>query len=179
MSTLGAVHLMSSLVAIVVGAIVMLMRKGTRWHRTWGHAYFWAMLSTVVTSLFLYRMTGRAGPFHVAAVIGGLTLIAGMWSVLGRVPKKNWIEAHATWMAWSYVGLMAAFVAETLSRFAMPMLVDYLQANSLVGAFWGIVAVGSFSAGAAGWWLIKTRLPGAVAATPAAMRAEREELQGG
>ena len=148
MTPIGAVHFTSSLVAIVLGAVVLLLPKGTRWHRTWGHGYAWSMVAVVATSFALFNLTGGWTPFHLAAIAGGLTLVGGMWTVLRRVPRKAWIEAHATWMSWSYVGLMAAFTAETLTRFVMPRLQGFLQTNQLWGAFWVVVAVGSFGAGA-------------------------------
>ena len=44
-------------------------------------------------------------------------------------------------------------------------------------AFWASVAVASFGVFGIGWWLVKTRLPAAVGATPEAMRRERHELR--
>ena len=178
MSATGAFHLVFSLLAVLFGALVMMLPKGTRWHRTWGHGYAWCMTGVVATSLALYNLTGRVTPFHLAAVVAGGTLIAGMWSVLRRRPKKVWIRLHATWMAWSYVGLLAALVAESLTRFAMPALEEVLDRGALWPAFWTLVALGSVATLGAGAWLIRKRLPATVAATPAAMRMEREELQG-
>ena len=148
--------------------------KGTRWHRTWGHGYVWCMVGVVGTSFVMYDLTGRVTPFHFAAVVAGVTIGGGMWTALRRRPKGGWIHAHATWMAWSYVGLMAAFVAESLTRFIMPALEGTLERNALWPAFWTLVAVGSFSVFGVGAWLIRRRLPDAVRATPAAMRADRE-----
>lgn len=179
MSPLGVVHFVFSLLAIALGAIVMLLPKGTRWHRTWGHGYFWCMIGVVATALALYNLTGGVTPFHLAAVVGGATVLAGLWSVLGRRPRKMWITAHATWMSWSYVGLLAAFVAESLTRFAMPAVEGVLERNALWPAFWTLVAVGSAATLAAGGWLIRRWLPDAVAATPAAMRGERDALRAG
>lgn len=177
MSAVGTVHLVFSLLAIALGALVLMLPKGTRWHRTWGHGYAWAMAGVVVTSFSMYHLTGGVTPFHLAAFVGGATLAGGMWTVLRRRPKKHWIEAHATWMAWSYVGLMAAFVAESATRFAMPALEDVLERHALWPAFWTLVAVGSFSAGGIGAWLIRRRLPDAIRAAPQAMRQERAELE--
>ena len=178
MSVTGAFHLVFSLLAVLFGALVTMLPKGTRWHRTWGHGYVWCMTGVVATSLSLYRLTGRVTPFHLAAVVAGGTLLAGMWSVLLRRPKKGWIHAHATWMAWSYVGLLAALVAESLTRFAMPALAGVLERGALWPVFWTLVALGSVATFGAGAWLIRTRLPATVGATPAAMRREREELRG-
>ncbi|MGI9625679.1 MAG: DUF2306 domain-containing protein [Longimicrobiales bacterium] len=177
MSPLGTVHLVFSLVAVLTGGIVVLRPKGTRWHRTIGHLYATSMVGIVVTSLFLFTLTGRFGPFHVAAVVAGLTLMAGMGTVLFRRPKKKWIEHHASWMSWSYIGLMAAFVAESATRFIMPAMGTYLAANSLMGAFWGIVSVATFLVVGLGVWATKTRLEAAIAKTPEAIRREREALR--
>ena len=177
MSPLGMVHLVFSLVAIAAGGVVVLLRKGTRWHRTLGHLYATSMGGVIATALAIYDLTGRFGPFHVAALVGGFTIAGGMWTVLARRPRKHWIEAHAIWMSWSYIGLMAAFAAETLTRFLMPRAATFLETRQLWGAFWGSVGSASFLVAGIGWWLVKTRLPGAVERTPHAMRLERDRLR--
>lgn len=177
MTPTGTFHVLFSLGALLLGAAVLLLPKGTRWHRTWGQGYAWCMLGVIATSFAMYNLTGRLTPFHLAALVGGVTLAGGMWTVLGRRPRKHWIEAHAIWMAWSYVGLSAALVAESLTRFVMPLIVDTLERNAWWPAFWILVAAGSFGVFAVGGWLIRVRLPAAVKGTPAAMRREREDLQ--
>ena len=162
MTSIGSVHLVFSLLAIVFGAVTLLLPKGTRWHRTWGHGYVWCMLGLIVTALVTYDLTGGVTPFHLAAVVALVTVGAGLWVALARRPAGGWVEAHATWMAWSYVGLMAAFVAESLTRFVMPRMAGTLEEASLWGAFWALVAVGSLGAGAGGAWLIRRKLPAAV-----------------
>ena len=114
-------------------------------------------------------------PFHFAALVAAFTVAGGMWTVLRRRPKKTWIEAHATWMAWSYVGLSAALVAESLTRFVMPVVAERLSAGSLWPAFWGLVIVGSVGVFAIGTRLIRTRLPASIDGAPVAMRRERGE----
>jgi uncharacterized membrane protein len=176
MSATGIFHLTFSLLAVGFGGIVVFLGKGTRWHRTWGHAYVWSMAGVVGTSFALFDLTGRVTPFHLAAVVAGVTVLGGMWTVLMRRPRKHWIEAHATWMAWSYVGLMAAFVAESLTRFVMPVLESTLERNALWPAFWVLVALGSFGTFGVGVALIRRRLPGSIASVPAVMRREREAV---
>jgi len=175
MSPTGTFHFIFSLGAIAFGALVLALPKGTRWHRTWGHGYFWCMVGVVATSFAMFGLTGRITPFHFAAIVAGLTLAAGMWTVLRRRPKRYWIEAHATWMAWSYVGLLAAFVAESLTRFIMPPLAETLQQGALWPAFWTLVAVGSFGTMGFGAWQIRKRLPAAIKGTPQAMRRDRDQ----
>jgi len=87
------------------------------------------------------------------------------------------MEAHATWMSWSYVGLLAAFAAESLTRFVMPQIAGTLEEHELWGAFWGLVGLASFAVAAVGGQVIKRRLPDALESTPEAMRRERAELR--
>jgi len=116
MSELGWIHTIFGLVALISGLIVVLQRKGTRWHRTIGHIYLSAMLSLNTTALFIYNLYGHFGPFHWLAIASLLTLIAGILPVLIRRPKGRWLERHAIFNSYSYIGLVAAFSAEITSR---------------------------------------------------------------
>ena len=100
-----------------------------------------------------------------------------MYSVLGRRPKNAWIEAHAIWMSWSYIGLIAALAAETLTRFVMPRAAPFFEGNDIWGVFWTSVAAASFGVVAIGARLVKTRLPDAIRKTPHAIRRERQRLR--
>lgn len=175
MTTLGAVHFTFALVAIAAGAWVLLIPKGTRWHRTLGHLYVAGMLGLNITALLIYRMTGRFGPFHAVALVALATLGMALYTVLRRRPRKGWIEAHATWMSWSYVGLIAAAVSETATRIVMPMVARSLDGGAMA-VFWTVVGVATAAVVFIGQRLISARLEEAVASTPAAMRREREEL---
>jgi uncharacterized membrane protein len=176
LSAVGTLHLTFSLLALLMGAIVLRLPKGTRWHRTWGHGYAWSMVGVVATSFAMYNLTGSVTPFHFAAVIAGVTLGAGMWPVLRRRPRRSWMAAHAKWMSWSYLGLMGAFGAESLTRFAMPAMEGTLTRNQLWPAFWGLVAVGSGATFVVGIRIMAKGLPVALSHAPAAMRREREEV---
>lgn len=177
MTAAGTVHFTASLLALLAGAIVLRLPKGTRWHRTWGHAYVWGMVGVVATSFSMWNMTGRFTPFHFFAIVAGLTLAAAMYTVLARQPKGRWIEAHAAWMVWSYVGLCAAATAETLSRFVMPIAVELFESSQLLGIFWSVVGLATFVTVGVGALLVRRYLPGAIKATPQAIRRERAELR--
>lgn len=116
MSTLGWIHTIFGLVALVAGTAVILIRKGTRWHRTLGHVYLTNMIALNVTALSLYELYGHFGPFHWMALGSLLTLIAGMIPVFTRRPKGRWLGLHAAFINGSYVGLVAATAAEVTSR---------------------------------------------------------------
>lgn len=173
MSTLGLLHVIFSLVAIAFGAVVIFLPKGTRWHRSVGHGYVWAMVGVVATSFSMFQLTGRITAFHGAALVAAITLVGGMSTALGRRPKKLWIQAHAAWMAWSYTGLCAALVAESLTRYAMPILEARGVLDDRWGLFWTLVAFGSGGVFFVGAMLMRRYMPASLAATPAAMRADR------
>jgi uncharacterized membrane protein len=115
MNILGWFHVVCALVALGSGAVVLLRRKGTRSHRRIGWIYVSSMLALNVTALMIYRLFGGLGPFHVAAVVSLLTVIAGIIPAYRQKPA-NWLEHHYAWMTWSYVGLCAATVSEVATR---------------------------------------------------------------
>jgi uncharacterized membrane protein len=113
-STLGMAHLTSALAALALGAFVLTEPKGTLSHRAFGIGYVMAMLMVNVSALAIYRLTGLFGPFHALALVSLATLARGACAVLLR--RLGWLHTHATCMAWSYVGLLAATAAEIAVR---------------------------------------------------------------
>jgi uncharacterized membrane protein len=101
---------------MLLGARVLMAPKGTRAHRRTGCAYAIAMLLVNGSALGIYRLFGGFGPFHVAAFISLLTLIAGLRPMLRRPRKEGWLLAHMNYMYWSVVGLYAAFASELMVR---------------------------------------------------------------
>lgn len=116
MSTLGWVHVVFGLVALLVGSVVVLARKGTRWHRTLGHVFLTSMVGLNATALFIYNLYGRIGPFHWLALVSLVTLTTGMIPVITRRPRGRWLEWHAIFINAAYIGLVAATAAEITSR---------------------------------------------------------------
>lgn len=113
---IGFIHLMASVFALASGTQVMWMKKGTKLHKQIGYLYAASMLTVFVTSFFIYRLFGGFGIFHIAAIVGFLTLLAGMLPVITKKPKEKWIRLHYSFMYWSVIGLYAAFISETLTR---------------------------------------------------------------
>lgn len=115
-STAGLVHVLAALAAMAVGTFVLFIKKGTRTHRFLGYLYFYLMLTLNGTAFMLYGVLGTFGPFHAAAIISLLTLMAGFVPVIRRKPKSKWLMQHFTFMYFSIIGLYAAFASETLTR---------------------------------------------------------------
>lgn len=125
MPSIGLIHTVTALTALVAGAAVLLTRKGTRRHRQLGWTYVVSMLLLNGSALLIYRLTGRFGPFHVGAIFSIVTVVAGTAAALGArrarahrsaVDRARALERHYQWMTWSYVGLLAAAVSEIATR---------------------------------------------------------------
>jgi uncharacterized membrane protein len=113
---LASFHIGTAISALVFGVCVFFTRKGTRLHKQLGYAYFFNMLGLNISALFIYRLSGHFGPFHGAALASLLTLIAGFIPAYLRLPHGRWLELHYEFMNWSYVGLVAAAMAEVMTR---------------------------------------------------------------
>ena len=118
LSTIGAAHMAASVVALALGTVVVMERKGTAAHRAIGAGYVAAMVAVNLTALGLYRLTGHFGPFHLLALMSLATVAHGMLAALRR--RRGWLGTHYYAMAWSYLGLLAAACAEAVVR--IPML---------------------------------------------------------
>lgn len=134
---LGVTHLTAAVAALVAGGLVALLPKGTRLHRRVGWIYVAAMATVNVTALCIYDLFGGFGPFHVAAMLSGVTVAAGMLPARRRRPRRFWIVSHAYWMVGSYVGLLAAAASETATR-----VLDLPFGPTVAGASFLVVAVG-------------------------------------
>jgi len=152
----GLVHALIGLLALLLGLAVITLAKGTQLHRKVGFAYVTAMAALNLTALWIFDLTGRFGPFHVAAVISLVTIIVGWLPVAYRRPRE-WMVLHGIVMGWAYVGLVAAFLAEIAVR--VPG----------VGFSWGVI-IATAIAIVGGALLIHTRVPaiaGRIATRPA------------
>jgi len=92
-------------------------RKGTVFHRWCGRTYLVSMLIVNISALSIYDLWGRFGPFHIAAIISLVSVLIGGFAAWRRSPAHEWKITHAYWMSWSYVGLLAAAVSESSTRY--------------------------------------------------------------
>lgn len=114
--SLGAFHVMVAGLALISGTIVLIVKKGSKRHKQIGYFYAFNMLLVNLTAFGIYRLWGGFGIFHVAAIIGLLTLVAGMLPIMLKKPRRSYIGLHFSFMYWSVMGLYAALVSETLTR---------------------------------------------------------------
>lgn len=116
MNPMGWIHTAFGVAALLAGGVVVLRPKGTARHRLLGWIYVAAMAGLLGTSFLIYRLFGGFGPFHVFAVIGALTLAAGVAAVRRSPRPRGWMARHYHMMGYSYIGLLAATGAEIVTR---------------------------------------------------------------
>jgi uncharacterized membrane protein len=109
---LGWLHLVAATLALSVGGLVFVSRKGTKRHVLLGRAYGLALLLVNLPALLLYEESGSFGPFHVLAIVSLFTLTAGLAPLLLGYRTRPYRVRHGFFVAWSYVGLVAAGLAQ-------------------------------------------------------------------
>ena len=100
-------HVLAAVSALLVGAAVLLLPKGTHTHRVIGTVYVLALVLVNVAALSLHR-ENTFGVFHALAVASLVTIAVGLSPLLLGKRSPPVIATHAYCMAWSYAGLVAA-----------------------------------------------------------------------
>ena len=113
--TVGLIHLIVSIIALITGLYILLKTKGTKRHKQIGYIYVFSMILLNVTAFMIYRVYGKFGIFHYFAIISSLTLFAGLYPVLSK-KSKDYLLQHFNYMYWSVIGLYCAFMAELFTR---------------------------------------------------------------
>ncbi len=100
-------HVLAACSALLVGAAVLLLPKGTGTHRVTGIVYVGALVVANVAARSLHR-EDTFGAFHALAVVSLVTIAVGLAPLLLGKRSPPVIATHAYCMAWSYAGLVAA-----------------------------------------------------------------------
>lgn len=116
--TLGRIHLVFAMTALIVGPVIFFTKKGTGWHRMLGYLFITAMLAVNVSALFKYDFSGTFNFFHFAAVASLATLVPAIGFLVAgiRTGKTFYLGIHGGLMGWTYFGLVMAAIAETVTR---------------------------------------------------------------
>jgi uncharacterized membrane protein len=100
-------HVLAAFLALVVGAAVLLLPKGTHTHRVIGTVYVVVLVVVNLAALSLHR-ENTFGVFHALAVASLVTIAVGLSLLLLGTRSPPVIATHAYCMTWSYAGLVAA-----------------------------------------------------------------------
>lgn len=121
---LGTSHVVFALLALLFGAITLAKPKGNNVHRIYGYGYFLAMILMNITAIPLTTLFGGIGPFHLFVVISLPTTLLALYYPLFARANPSWLTYHLEYTAWSYVGLVAAFVAEVVARVPIILMIE-------------------------------------------------------
>jgi uncharacterized membrane protein len=115
--------------ALLVGAAVLLVPKGTPNHRVIGTVYVLALILVNLAALSLHR-ENAFGVFHALAVVSLVTIAVGLSPLLLGKRSPTVIATHAYCMTWSYAGLVAAgcgqlavAVGQDLASWVVPVVI--------------------------------------------------------
>lgn len=160
----GTIHLVLAIAALIFGAAVACLPKGDQRHRALGYCYAVSLLLVNMSALAVYKDSAGVGPFHVLALISLATLTSGFIPAFLHRPVTWWLDLHAYFMSWSYVGLVAAGAAQiaTMSASLPP---------------WFAVGLPSILIVIIGGVLIHTRVPRILAALTSSGRQPNKRLQ--
>lgn len=125
-SLLGWIHTVPSLLALLLGAVILAMQKGTARHRLLGHWYFFALLIASLSGLPIFKgdltvpgsrilVPGAFGFFHWLSLITLFVLAIGYFTA---TRQRHWWAAylHPSCMIVSYYLLVGATINELFGR---------------------------------------------------------------
>lgn len=80
------IHAASAVLAVLIGALVLWRRKGTRLHKAMGRGWVVLMLVTATSALFIQeiRLIGPFSPIHLFSLITYVSLSRGLYAIIVR-----------------------------------------------------------------------------------------------
>ena len=136
-SPTGLLHLAVSCLAMIFGALILFLHKGTQLHKRIGYAYTVCMILVNATAFMIYHLWGRFGIFHWFAVLSLFSLSMGMLPLFLVKNRPKALKLHVNFMYWSVIGLYGAFVSEMMTR--IPEVPFYNMVGVATG---GVMLVG-------------------------------------
>ena len=97
-------HVLTVLLALVLGPVQFVLPKGTAFHRAAGWTWVGAMFVTAVSSLFIRELNpGGFSPIHIFSAFTFVSLPLGIW-----LARRGDVRAHRGVMTGLYIGLVIA-----------------------------------------------------------------------
>ena len=149
-SFIGGIHSFSALVALISGVVVFLNPKGTSKHKKIGYVYVVAMLVLNISAIPLQGLFGGIGWFHLFILMSLPNILLGMYFPIMRHKYEQWQVWHFECMSYSYLGLIAAFIAEVVIR--VPLAASVSSLNQFVAGIFILAGL----VGVIGWRIIST-----------------------
>lgn len=111
------IHIAAAVGAVVIGGIMLMLKRGTPMHRRAGRVWVALMLITALVS-FGIKASGNFSWIHLLSVWMLVTLGVAVYAILYRNVRK-----HQRWMISAYIGLVAAGAAALLPHRRLGYLV--------------------------------------------------------
>jgi uncharacterized membrane protein len=115
-TTFGAIHTAAASIGILTGATQVIRTPRDAFHRRMGYVYVTAMVIADIAVFGVYEFTGTVNFFHALAAFNLFSMGMALRPMLMKPRPFQWKINHYMWIAWSYVGLLAAGVTEFLLR---------------------------------------------------------------
>lgn len=111
---ISAAHVLTASLSLIIGAIVIVLNKGSLLHKKLGVFYFYAMIINNVTSLFIYRLGIFFFPHWLAIITLGI-IIPGFLITKFKT-YKHWLKIHIICFILSYYMLIGGAINEAFLR---------------------------------------------------------------
>ncbi len=105
MSASILIHLCTALLAVAIGAIILLRPKGTSVHKTLGRSWVVLILVVSISTIWIQDIRdGRRFSFiHLLSIWTVFAVTMGFMAI-----RRGRIERHRGWMVGTFIGLVAA-----------------------------------------------------------------------
>lgn len=130
--TFATFHIVGALSAYLTAFLIFTQRVGSRRHRMIGIGYAVAMLTTALSGFGLYNF-GHPSIFHVFSVITVVSISRGWYAIYQyrATRDKNHLMNHYFNMAYSFMGLNLAAIAQAMRFFTFESLLEYFSVLGL------------------------------------------------
>ncbi len=98
------IHLVAASIALLLGAFILLIQKGTTLHKILGRLWAIAILVTAIGS-FAIQISGGFSAIHILSIVSLVSLFIGIHAI-----RKGNVIKHKGTMIGGYTGLFIAFL---------------------------------------------------------------------
>ena len=105
MQPIVALHVAAAVFALLLGAVVLALKKGTGSHRLLGRVWAGAMVAVALSSFWIFELRDGAGPswIHALSVWTLVSLGLAVWFI-----RRGHVRAHQSFMVGTFAGLTIA-----------------------------------------------------------------------
>jgi len=113
----GLIHFISSVIGLIIGLYLLIVKKGTSSHKLLGKIFGFSLVVVNISALFIYDFNdGKIGPFHYLIPVSLFFLLYGWIPMLQKKKTPKTINKHIIGMIGASLGLWAAGATEYYMR---------------------------------------------------------------